>query len=121
MIAQSCMDIALASPLLGGLSPQAFMRRHWQKKPLLVRQAVAGGADIVSRAALVALASHDEVESRLIVRRGARWSMRTGPLPRAALPPFKQPQWTLLVQGLDLHLPAARALLLFLFSFLLSP
>ena len=105
------MDIALASPLLGGLSPQAFMRRHWQKKPLLVRQAVAGGVDIVSRAALVALASHDEVESRLIVRRDARWSVRSGPLPRAALPPFRQPQWTLLVQGLDLHLPAARALL----------
>ncbi|HEY4067147.1 MAG TPA: cupin domain-containing protein [Burkholderiaceae bacterium] len=109
------MDIALASPLLGGLSPQAFMRRHWQKKPLLVRQAVApqdaGGAGLVSRAALAALASHEEVESRLIVRRGERWSLRQGPLPRAALPPFKQPQWTLLVQGLDLHLPAARALL----------
>jgi hypothetical protein len=30
------------TPLLGGLSPQAFMRRHWQKKPLLIRQAVPG-------------------------------------------------------------------------------
>jgi 50S ribosomal protein L16 3-hydroxylase len=111
MIAQSSMDISLASPLLGGLSPQAFMRRHWQKKPSLVRQAVPGGIDLVSRAQLLALASRDEVESRLIVRRAGRWSLRQGPFARAALPPFKQPHWTLLVQGLDLHLPAARALL----------
>jgi 50S ribosomal protein L16 3-hydroxylase len=111
MIAQSCMDISLASPLLGGLSPQTFMRRHWQKKPLLVRQAVPGGVELVSRAQLVALASHEEVESRLVVQRAGRWSLRQGPLMRAALPPFRQPHWTLLVQGLDLHLPAARALL----------
>jgi 50S ribosomal protein L16 3-hydroxylase len=37
--------------------------------------------------------------------------LRPGPLPRSALPPFKQAGWTLLVQGVDLHLPAARALL----------
>ena len=111
MIAQSCMDISLASPLLGGLSPQTFMRRHWQKKPLLVRQAMPGGLELVSRAQLVALASHDEVESRLVVQRAGRWSLRQGPMARAAMPPFKQPHWTLLVQGLDLHLPAARALL----------
>ena len=105
------MDITSASPLLGGLSPQDFMHRHWQKKPLLVRQAVPGSIDLASRAQLVALAAHEEVESRLVVHRAGRWSLRQGPLPRAALPPFKQPRWTLLVQGLDLHLPAARALL----------
>ncbi len=111
MIAQSGMDISLASPLLGGLSPQVFMRRHWQKKPLLVRQAVPGGVTLIDRARLFALASSDEVESRLIVRHGQRWSVRCGPLKRAALPPLKQREWTLLVQGLDLHLPAAREFL----------
>lgn len=111
MIAQSCMDISLATPLLGGLSPQVFMQRHWQKKPLLVRQAVTSGLEIVTRNNLVTLAAHEEVESRLIVHRDERWTLRAGPLPRTAIPPFKQPRWTLLVQGLDLHLPAARALL----------
>jgi len=105
------MDISLASPLLGGLTPAVFMRRHWQKKPLLVRQAVPGGVDLIGRAELFNLASHDEVESRLIVRRGAQWSLQQGPLKRTALPPLKQREWTLLVQGLDLHIPAARALL----------
>ena len=111
MIAQSIMDISLPSPLLGGLSPADFMRRHWQKKPLLVRQAVPGGVDLIARARLFDLASHDEVESRLIVRQGGAWSLRQGPLKRAMLPPLKQREWTLLVQGLDLHVPAARALL----------
>ncbi len=111
MIAQSDMDISLASPLLGGLSPQVFMRRHWQKKPLLVRQAVPGGVTLIDRVRLFELASSDEVESRLIVRHGERWSVRNGPLKRAALPPLKQREWTLLIQGLDLHVPAARELL----------
>ena len=105
------MDISVASPLLGGLTPHRFMRRHWQKKPLLVRQAVPGGIELAGRTALLGLAAHDEVESRLIVHRGSRWTLRPGPLPRAALPPFKQRGWTLLVQGVDLHLPAARELL----------
>jgi len=105
------MDISLASPLLGGLSPQVFMRRHWQKKPLLVRQAVPGGVALIERRRLFELAGHDEVESRLVVRDGARWTLRQGPLKRASLPPLKQREWTLLVQGLDLHVPAARALL----------
>ena len=33
------MDIEAPQALLGGLSPARFMRRHWQKRPLLVRQA----------------------------------------------------------------------------------
>jgi 50S ribosomal protein L16 3-hydroxylase len=111
MIAQSRMDITLPSPLLGGLSPQKFMRRHWQKKPLLVRQAVLGGAEFLSRAKVVAMAASEEVESRLIVHRGDRWTLRSGPMPRTSIPPFKQPRWTLLLQGMDLHLPAARAML----------
>ena len=105
------MDITLATPLLGGLSPHTFMRRHWQKKPLLVRQAVPGGAALVSRAQLFALAGFDEVESRLVVHGATGWALRQGPLKRSALPPLKQRRWTLLVQGVDLHVPAARALL----------
>jgi Cu/Ag efflux pump CusA len=51
------MHIAVATPLLGGLSPQAFMRRHWQKRPLLVRAAVPGVQPPVTRARLFALAA----------------------------------------------------------------
>ena len=109
---QDPIDIDAPTALLGGLSPRSFMRRHWQKKPLLIRQALPGVAPPLTRTALFALAEDESVESRLVVH-GARdaWSLRAGPLPRRALPPVRQPGWTLLVQGLDLHVPAARALL----------
>ena len=115
------MDLTLSTPLLGGLSPDVFMRRHWQKKPLLIRAALADSthalpttqdtAPVVTRAQVFALAANEMVESRLIVHRAAGWTMRQGPFKRSALPPLKQPRWTLLVQGLDLHLSAARELI----------
>jgi 50S ribosomal protein L16 3-hydroxylase len=107
----SMIDIDQPLPLLGGLTPTRFMRRHWHKTPLLVRQAVPGVLPPLTRTALFALAARDDVESRLVVREGRHWSLRQGPLPRRALPPPSQPRWTLLVQGLDLHVDAAQALL----------
>ena len=93
--------------LLGNLTPAQFMKRHWHKKPLLVRGAVPGMASgagpAVSRRELFALAARDDVESRLVQWREGHWSLRSGPLSRRALPPISRPQWTLLVQGMDLH------------------
>jgi 50S ribosomal protein L16 3-hydroxylase len=101
------MDIHQALPLLGGLSPQTFMKRHWQKKPLLIRQALSGFCPLLDRVELFDLAGREEVESRLIAlehKRGqAVWRMRQGPFQRRALPALKQAAWTLLVQGVDLH------------------
>jgi 50S ribosomal protein L16 3-hydroxylase len=105
------MQIDQPTTLLGGLSPATFMRRHWQKKPLLVRQALPGVEPPVSRAEMFALAQQEDVESRVIVAKGDAWKLRHGPLPRQALPPVKQPRWTLLVQGLDLHSDAAHEML----------
>lgn len=105
------MDLDQATPLLGGLSPKRFMARHWQRKPLLVRQAWPGVAPPLDRTALFALAGRDGVESRLLERHDGRWRLRHGPFARRALPPVACPNWTLLVQGLDLHLDAAHAML----------
>ena len=105
------MDIHQSLPLLGGLSPAAFMRRHWQKKPLLVRQAWPGVQPPVGRAALFDLAASEAVEARLLTRFGGQWRLRHGPLARRALPALKQPDWTLLVQGLDLHSDTAHQML----------
>ena len=107
------MDITQPLTLLGGISPARFMRQYWQKKPLLIRQAVPGMQPLLARAALFALAGQDDVESRLITRasKGGTWRLRHGPFARTAIPKLSQPGWTLLVQGLDLHLDAAQALL----------
>jgi len=95
--------------LLGGLSPATFMRRHWQKKPLLVRQALPGVAPPLPRAELARLAGEEGVESRLVTAFDGRWALHHGPVTK--LPPWSKRGWTLLVQGLDLHVPAAHELL----------
>jgi len=98
-------------PLLGGLSPAQFMRTYWQKKPYLIRQALPGVQPPLERAALFALAERDDVESRLVRQDGASWELKHGPFVRRQIPGLKTPHWTLLVQGLDLHVPAAHDLL----------
>jgi 50S ribosomal protein L16 3-hydroxylase len=105
------MKILKPVPLLGGLSPEAFMRQHWQKKPLLIRQACAETSMLINRVALFALACQVGVESRLIVRDGSSWQLSHGPFKRRTLPRTDQPGWTLLVQGVDLHVQAAHELL----------
>jgi len=105
------MDTHKPLTLLAGLSPEQFMRRHWQKKPLLVRGAIPGFKPLLSRAELFRLASKKEVESRLIVKSSNGWRMKNGPFTPRALPPLKQPGWTLLVQGVDSHDDAVHRLL----------
>ena len=105
------IDPNRAEPLLGGLTPQQFMRRHWHKKPLLVRRALAPAQAPVSRSELFSLAMQQDVESRLVRRTRGRWHMDAGPFDQGSLPSVTQARWTLLVQGLDLHLPAAHHLM----------
>ncbi len=97
--------------LLGGLTPSQFMKRHWQKKPLLVRNAIPGFVPCVGRNELVALAGREGVESRLIVDSPKGWKMKHGPLAKRSLPPFSQKKWTFLVQGVDLHHDGVHALM----------
>ena len=105
------MNTEQALALLGGLTPSQFMKRHWQKKPLLVRNAIPDFKPCVGRAELVALAGQDDVESRLIVDSDPGWKMKQGPLGKRSLPPFHQKKWTFLVQGMDLHNDGVHALL----------
>ena len=105
------MDTKQALPLLGGLSAVQFMRQYWQKKPLLVRQAIPGFAPLLTRTALFALAAQDGVESRLVQQVDDVWKVQSGPFNRRALPPLQRPHWTLLVQGVDLHNDPVHALM----------
>ena len=105
------MDVHHALPLLAGLTPAQFMRRHWQKKPLLVRAAIPDFVPLLSRSELFAMTLNNAVESRLITKKKQGWAMKHGPFAKRGLPPVTQPGWTLLVQGVDGHHDAAQQLL----------
>jgi 50S ribosomal protein L16 3-hydroxylase len=98
--------------LLGGISPEQFMQKYWQKKPLVIRAAVPGMQPLVPRDALFAMAADEAVESRLVEQKKGVWKFSHGPIGAGAgsgeskpvaLPPLKRADWTLLVQGVDLH------------------
>ena len=97
--------------LLGGLSAQVFLRRHWQRRPLLVRRALPAFRGVIGTHALFALAARAEVESRLVERRGRRWTVTHGPLKKSSLSKAGARNWTLLVNGVNHHNAAAEALL----------
>jgi 50S ribosomal protein L16 3-hydroxylase len=94
--------------LLGGLTPREFLRRHWQKRPLYVRGAVPRFTGVLGEQQLFTLACRDDVESRIVRRKGRRWETAHGPF--AAIT-AKRRDWTLLVSGVNLHNRKADALL----------
>ncbi|MBH9554271.1 cupin domain-containing protein [Inhella gelatinilytica] len=105
-------DFAAPWPLLGGMSPEQFMRRHWQRKPALMRAAALPWVGRMPRGELFGLAEREDVESRLVTGNDrAAWTLRHGPFPRRSLPALSQPGWTVLVQGMEAIHPAARELL----------
>ena len=97
--------------LLGGLSASTFLRRHWQKQPLLVRGAIPGFTGVLDLGDMIELACRDHCESRLVVRNADRWTVEHGPFDRKRFSRLPARNWTLLLQGLDQMLPAARQLL----------
>lgn len=97
--------------LLGGLTARQFLRDYWQKKPLLVRAAIPGFSGLIEKAGLFRLAGRDDAESRLVRQQRGRWLLDHGPFTRADFSSLPERRWTLLLQGLNLLLPEADALL----------
>ena len=88
------------------------MHDVWQRKPLLVRQAIPDFRPLFKRSALLGLLEREGLESRLVqLSSEGVWSFRAGPLTRRQLPPLTTPGWTVLLQGVDLHDEAAHRLL----------
>ncbi len=98
---------------LGGLTAADFARRYWQKRPLLVKNALPAFRDPLSRDELAGLSCEPEVESRLVLERGGRrpWEVLRGPQDAARLRRLPRSHWTLLVEGADRHVPALADLL----------
>jgi 50S ribosomal protein L16 3-hydroxylase len=108
------MDVNQPLPLLGGISPDDFMKQYWQKKPLLVRQAIPDFKPLLDRAALFELADREDGQSRLVIQKPGEtpaWQFKQGPFERRQLPALKRPGWTVLVQGVDLQDDAVHALM----------
>ena len=102
-----------ASTLLGDRSPAEFLDTYWQKRPLLVRDALPDFRSPLSPQELAGLACEDGVESRLVLEEGGEhpWELRHGPFASEDFLDLPETHWTLLVQEVDRLIPEVGALL----------
>jgi 50S ribosomal protein L16 3-hydroxylase len=105
-----------ALQLLGGLTATEFLAEYWQKKPLLIKNAISDFQGLLSPEELAGLACEDDVQSRIVEYIKGKWHASHGPFDDddfARLPqkPSAQHNWTLLVQSVNHYLPEAAELL----------
>ena len=98
--------------LLGGLTAREFLRDYWQKKPLLIRQAIPEFESPLSPDELAGLALEEEIESRLVIEHGEQpWELKRGPFAEDTFQNLPERDWTLLVQAVDQFIPEVAELL----------
>ena len=98
--------------LLGGLTAREFLRDYWQKKPLLIRQAIPEFESPLSPDELAGLSLEEEIESRLVIEHGEHpWQLKRGPFAEDTFQNLPERDWTLLVQAVDQFIPEVAELL----------
>lgn len=97
--------------LLGGLSVEEFLRDYWQKRPLLIRKALPDFQGLLDEEQLMALACEEEAQSRLVTQQRGKFDLQHGPFTAEDFSALGKKKWTVLVQGVNHHLPSAASLL----------
>jgi len=98
-----------AISILGDISKEQFLAEYWQKKPLLVRSAIANFEAPIDADELAGLALEAEVESRIVVEQD--WRLQHGPFSEETFANLPAEKWTLLVQAVDLWVPEVAEIL----------
>lgn len=99
-----------------------FLRRYWQREPLLWRNALPGFRGSVDADLLAELACEDDADARIVIHNPAGdppWTVEHGPFEPETFDALPDRSWTLLVQAVDAWQPDIAALRA-LFDFLPS-
>ena len=97
---------------LGDLSPQNFLQDYWQKRPLLIRQAVPIIQTPISAEELAGLACEEDVNARIVQEHHCEgpWRASYGPFTESDFAALPDTHWTLLVSDCEKHLAHLRSL-----------
>ena len=104
-------------PLLGGLSVNSFLRDYWQKKPLLIRQAIPHFNGLLDPQQMIALACNQDAQARVVSNRNGNWKLHPAPFEPEDFVKLSKTKWTVLLQGLNHFLPEGEELVK-LFNFI---
>lgn len=91
-----------------------FLDNAWQKKPVVLKQAMPNFVNELSPEELAGLSLEPDIESRIVVESPNQppyWSLLTGPFDSKTFENLPKTHWTLLVQGVDRLLPEIQQLL----------
>jgi 50S ribosomal protein L16 3-hydroxylase len=89
-----------------------FFQNHWQKKPLIIRQAITLSENILCKKSLFALAGDENIDTRLVMEHGKRpWEVHFGPFDDSELTDLPVSHWTILFQDMDKHVPEVARIL----------
>lgn len=96
------------------INVKTFLTEYWQKKPLVIRQALPNFINPITADELAGLALEDDVESRMVFETpgvAPGWTLKNGPFDDADFTALPKTHWTLLVQGVDRWVPGVTQLL----------
>ncbi len=100
----------MSDNLLSARGARRFLREFWQRKLLLARGVLPQLASALDRARLIELACRDDVEARLVMGARKTWRIEHGPFRKRDFSRLPPRDWTLLVNGVENFVPAAREL-----------
>ncbi len=91
---------------------QTFLQDYWQKKPLLIKNALPDFQTPVTPEELAGLSLEEETESRLIIQHSpTNYQLQSGPFKESVFENLPEEDWTLLIQGMDRLIPEVADLL----------
>ena len=97
---------------LRAFDAERFLAEHWQKQPLLIRDAWRDWFNPLEPDELAGLACEPHVESRLVrLPAPSRWELEHGPFAPRRFGKLGDCPWTLLVQAVDHHVAQVAALI----------
>jgi len=91
-----------------------FLEQYWQKKPLLIKQAIPDFISPLSPDELAGLACEEDVNARLVIEHPAAnvdqtpWSVEYGPFDESRFSELPDTHWSLLVSDVERHVPETR-------------
>lgn len=91
------------------ISQQDFLENYWQKKPIVLKNALPNLTELTDENELAGLAMEEFVDSRIVENNDGEWQVNHGPFQDFSR--WQNGKWSLLVQGVDAYLPEVKRLL----------
>lgn len=97
----------LNNSFLGEITEEQFLQQYWEKKPLLIKQAVPQASKLMTKELMIDMAYEEEVESRFLFQnKQQEWHLFHDPVTPELLEKHNGEAWTLINHGVNLfHKP----------------